>query len=159
MAARGSLLLVNWFWEERLKAHSQQLPKPFVWGTLPISPLLGDLGGTETSIWKSWAPGDLPNPGMEPASLTSSALGGEFFIFSATWETGMPRGKLKVSSYHILEIQTQPILPGTSALGKLVEIQKIFGFTKHASCTLKRIFYMWKMYIFRGSGMCSLGYQ
>ena len=79
---------------------------------------------------------------MEPASLTSSALGGEFFIFSATWETGMPGGRLKVSSYHVLEIQTQPILPGTSALGKLVEIQKMFGVTKHASCTLKRIFSM-----------------
>ena len=33
-------------------------------------------------------PGDLPNPGMEPASLISPALagGGGFFITSATWE-------------------------------------------------------------------------
>ena len=29
------------------------------------------------------ASGDLPNPGMEPAS---SALAGGFFIISATWE-------------------------------------------------------------------------
>ena len=31
-------------------------------------------------------PGDLPNPGIETASLTSPALAGGFFITSATWE-------------------------------------------------------------------------
>ena len=31
-------------------------------------------------------PGDLPNPGIEPESLMSSALGGGFFITSTTWE-------------------------------------------------------------------------
>ena len=31
-------------------------------------------------------PGDLPNPGIEPESLTSPALAGGFFISSATWE-------------------------------------------------------------------------
>ena len=31
-------------------------------------------------------PGDLPNPGIEPMSLTSPALAGEFFTASATWE-------------------------------------------------------------------------
>ena len=31
-------------------------------------------------------PGDLPNPGMEPASLMSSALAGVFFTTSAIWE-------------------------------------------------------------------------
>ena len=31
-------------------------------------------------------PGDLPNPGMEPTSLMSPALGGGFFTTSATWE-------------------------------------------------------------------------
>ena len=31
-------------------------------------------------------PGDLPNPGMEPKSLMSSALLGEFFTISPTWE-------------------------------------------------------------------------
>ena len=31
-------------------------------------------------------PGDLPDPGIEPTSLTSSALAGRFFIPSATWE-------------------------------------------------------------------------
>ena len=33
------------------------------------------------------SPGDLPDPGIEPASLTSLALAGRFFTTSATWET------------------------------------------------------------------------
>ena len=31
-------------------------------------------------------PGDLPKPGMEPASHASPALAGEFFTTSTTWE-------------------------------------------------------------------------
>ena len=31
-------------------------------------------------------PGDLPDPGTEPASLMSPALAGGFFTTSATWE-------------------------------------------------------------------------
>ena len=31
-------------------------------------------------------PGDLPDPGMEPTTLTSPALAGRFFTTSATWE-------------------------------------------------------------------------
>ena len=31
------------------------------------------------------SPGDLPNPGTEPASLKSCALAGRFFTTSATW--------------------------------------------------------------------------
>ena len=31
-------------------------------------------------------PGDLPHPGIEPASLLSPELAGEFFTVSATWE-------------------------------------------------------------------------
>ena len=31
------------------------------------------------------APGDLPNPGTKPASLTSPVLAGRFFTRSATW--------------------------------------------------------------------------
>ena len=33
------------------------------------------------------SPGDLPNPGIESASLTSPALAGGFFTTSAIWET------------------------------------------------------------------------
>ena len=32
-------------------------------------------------------PGDLPYPGIKPASLTSAALAGGFFTTSITWET------------------------------------------------------------------------
>ena len=32
-------------------------------------------------------PGDLPDPGIEPASLVSPALTGGFFTMSATWES------------------------------------------------------------------------
>ena len=39
------------------------------WSGLPCSP-----------------PGDLPNAGIEPASLMSLALAGGFFITSTTWE-------------------------------------------------------------------------
>ena len=31
-------------------------------------------------------PGDLPNPGIKPATLMSPALAGQFFTTSATWE-------------------------------------------------------------------------
>ena len=31
-------------------------------------------------------PGDVPNPGIEPVSLKSPALAGEFFTTSAAWE-------------------------------------------------------------------------
>ena len=33
------------------------------------------------------SPGDLPDPAIEPASLTPPALAGGFFTISATWET------------------------------------------------------------------------
>ena len=32
------------------------------------------------------SPGDLPDPGIEPGSLMSPALSGDFFTISATWE-------------------------------------------------------------------------
>ena len=32
------------------------------------------------------SPGDLPDPEIEPASLTSPALAGGFFTTSTTWE-------------------------------------------------------------------------
>ena len=35
------------------------------------------------------SPGDLPDPGIEPASLMSPALAGGFFTTSATWEASI----------------------------------------------------------------------
>ena len=41
------------------------------------------------------SPGDLPDPGIERASLTSPALGGRFFISCTTWKTPT------CQSYHV----------------------------------------------------------
>ena len=35
-------------------------------------------------------PGDLPDAGIEPVSLTSPALAGRFFTASATWKACIP---------------------------------------------------------------------
>ena len=51
--------------------------------------------------------GDLPDPGIEPMSLTSPALAGRFFITSATWEELWDMGAL-------LTLKSRPgaLLPG-----------------------------------------------
>ena len=49
---------------------SMGLSRQEYWSGLPCSP-----------------PGDLPDPGVEPASLMSPPLAGRFFTTSATWET------------------------------------------------------------------------
>ena len=51
--------------------------------------LLCPLGFSRQEHWSGLPcppAGDLPNPGIEPASLTSLALAGGFFTTSATWE-------------------------------------------------------------------------
>ena len=50
-------------------------------------------------------PGDLPDPGIRPASLSSPVLAGRFFTTSATWEVPRPGMKprplaVKVESNH-----------------------------------------------------------
>ena len=49
---------------------------------------LGSISGQGTGFYVPLCPppGDLPNPGIEPTSLRSSALAGRFFTTSATWE-------------------------------------------------------------------------
>ena len=42
------------------------------------------------------SPGDLPDPGVEPASLTSLALAGRFFITNVTWEALEEDGSLAI---------------------------------------------------------------
>ena len=47
------------------------------------------MGFTKQEYWSELPlqpPGDLPDPGIEPASLMSPALAGGFFTTSATWE-------------------------------------------------------------------------
>ena len=48
---------------------SMEISRQEYWNGLPFSP-----------------PGDLPHPGIEPASLASPALSGGFFTTGATWE-------------------------------------------------------------------------
>ena len=47
------------------------------------------LGFSRQEYWSGLPcppPGDLPNPGIEPASLTSRAVTSGFFTTSSTWE-------------------------------------------------------------------------
>ena len=51
------------------------------------------MGFSRQEYWRGLpgpSPGDLPYPGIEPASLGSPALAGEFLTTSATWEAHMP---------------------------------------------------------------------
>ena len=53
----------------------------------PQAPL--SIGFSRQEYWSGlpcYPPGDLPDPGVEPTSLTSPALAGKFFTTSATWE-------------------------------------------------------------------------
>ena len=61
------------------------------WRPHGLSPtrLLCPWGFSRQEFWSGLPcppPGDLPNPGIKPTSLVSSALAGGFFTPSATWE-------------------------------------------------------------------------
>ena len=43
-------------------------------------------------------PGDLPDPGIEPMSLTSSEMAGRFFITSTIWEAPDRRDYIPINS-------------------------------------------------------------
>ena len=56
-------------------------------------------GNSRQKYWNGFSfpsPGDFPNPGMEPESLTSLSLAGGFFTTNATWES--PQTKILVVS-------------------------------------------------------------
>ena len=58
-----------------------------LWTATPQAPL--SMGFSRQEYWSALpfpSPGDLPNPGIEPESLTSLALAGRSFTTSATWE-------------------------------------------------------------------------
>ena len=60
---------------------------PVVWTIVPQAPL--STGFSRQEYWSELpcpSLGNLPNPGMEPASLKSPALAGRFFTTSAIWE-------------------------------------------------------------------------
>ena len=57
------------------------------WTVARLAPL--SMGFFRKEYWSELpcpSPWDLPDPGNEPASLTSAALAGGFFITSANWE-------------------------------------------------------------------------
>ena len=57
------------------------------WTVAHQAPL--SMGFSKQEYWSGLPcppPGDLPNPGTEPESLTSPALAGGFFTTNATWE-------------------------------------------------------------------------
>ena len=58
-----------------------------LWSIAPQTPL--SVGFSRQEYWSalSWPPpGDLPNPGIKPASLMSPALASGFLTSSTTWE-------------------------------------------------------------------------
>ena len=69
----------------KLLSHVRLFVTP--WTVAPQAPL--SMGFSRQEYWRGLPcppPGDLPDPGIESASLTSPLLAGEFFTTSATWE-------------------------------------------------------------------------
>ena len=66
-------------------SHVQLIATP--WTVALQAPL--SMGFSRQEYWSGLPrppPGDLPNPQIEPTSLTSPALAGGFFTTSVTWE-------------------------------------------------------------------------
>ena len=61
-------------------------------------------------------PGDLPDPGIKPTSLTSSVLVGSFFTTSATWEAHTQGNIMVVNFFYsrILVVQENEYIPWLS---------------------------------------------
>ena len=61
-----------------------------LWNGLDCSPQAPlSMGFSRQEYWSGLPylpPGDLPNPGIKPTSLTSASLTGRFFTTNATWE-------------------------------------------------------------------------
>ena len=67
-----------------------------LWTTARQIPL--SMGFSRQEYWSGLpcpSPGDLPNPWMEPMSLTSPALASRFFTTSTTWEAHIYLGPIK----------------------------------------------------------------
>ena len=75
------------FYERMLSCVSHVRPFATLWTAACQAPL--SLGFFRQEYWSGLPcppPGNLPNPGIKPASLTSPVLAGIFFNTSATWE-------------------------------------------------------------------------
>jgi len=69
----------------------ERLPAPIFWpGEFHGLYIVHGVTKSQTRLsdfhFTSFLPGDLPNPGIETASLTSLALAGRFFKTSTSWE-------------------------------------------------------------------------
>ena len=65
------------------------------YGLAPVS-----IGLSRQEYWSGFpfpSPGDLPDPRIEPTSLTSIALAGKFFTTSATWEANEDPAQTKMN--------------------------------------------------------------
>ena len=70
--------------------------------TVALQALLS-MGFSRQEYWSGLpfpSPQGLPEPGIEPASLTSPALAGRFFTTSATWEAHKSPSALSYCYYH-----------------------------------------------------------
>ena len=75
-----------------------------LWTTPCQAPL--SMGFTRQEYWSGLpfpSPGDLPDPGLEPASLTSPALAGGFFTTRAMWEAHILRYNMRNLSFWDLD--------------------------------------------------------
>ena len=66
----------------------------FQWSGRTALPFNEHVGFSRQEYWSGLlcpSPGDLPDPGIEPVSLTSPALVGTFFTTSITWEPSFMR--------------------------------------------------------------------
>ena len=67
-----------------------------LWTVACQAPLSWDSPGKSIGVgWPCPPPGDLPDPGIEPLSLTSPALAGGSFTTSATWEASSYQHNLR----------------------------------------------------------------
>ena len=76
--------------------------------------------GKNTGVGCHALPGDLPNPGIKPASLTSPALAGRFFTTTATWEApneGIIPSYRKQKKENGCQTSTKTAMPLTSCVG------------------------------------------
>ena len=64
----------------------QSCPTVTLWTSPPGSSVHGILQASIPEWLPCLPPGDLPCPGIKPASLMSPALAGGFFATGATWE-------------------------------------------------------------------------
>ena len=92
--------------------HAQWLSHVWLFATpMDCSPPSSSVQGISQARILEWVaslhPGDLPYPGIEPASLTSRVLAGGFFTTSTTWE--FPGDSVhKESSYHSGDLGSIP---------------------------------------------------